>query len=45
MQPACGIADDVVDVQIEDIDFTKGFVVDDEVAALGARMRVAQALR
>jgi hypothetical protein len=45
MQPASGIADDVVDVQIEDIDFTKGFVVDDEVAALSARIGIAQALR
>lgn len=44
MQPAGGVLDDVVGVQVEDIDFAEEVVIEDEIATEGSGRGIAQVL-
>ena len=44
VQPAGGVLDDVVGMQIEDVDFAELVVIEEEIAALGSWGGIAQVL-
>ena len=44
VQPAGGVLDDVVGMQVEDVDFAELIVIEEEIAALGSRGGIAQVL-